>query len=139
MSEPLRPHEAKRDAAAPSPRHPARRHLVLWDGDCAFCGRCVEWSRARDTQGRLDFARYQEVDGPPMTPALKAACARAVHVVTSDGRTLRGGRAVLFVLEELGWRTTGRVLALPPFVWLVELAYWIVARNRHFFGRFLFR
>ncbi len=74
-----------------------------------------------------------------MTPALYAACEHAVHVVKADGTILRGGRATLFILEHLGWGRIARVLALPPFIWLVELGYRIVAKNRPFFARFLFR
>jgi predicted DCC family thiol-disulfide oxidoreductase YuxK len=74
-----------------------------------------------------------------MTPALYAACARAVHVVTADGSVLRAGRACLFVLEQLGWGWKARLLTLPPFLWAVELGYRIVAANRPFFSRFLFR
>jgi predicted DCC family thiol-disulfide oxidoreductase YuxK len=74
-----------------------------------------------------------------MTPALYAACARAIHVVKSDGTVMCAGRAALFILEELGWGGTARILALPPFLWLVELGYALVASNRKFFSRFLFR
>jgi predicted DCC family thiol-disulfide oxidoreductase YuxK len=74
-----------------------------------------------------------------MTEELHRACARAVHVVRRDGTVMRAGRATLYVLEGLGWRWTGRLLSLPPLVWLVELGYRVVARNRRFFGRFLFR
>lgn len=82
---------------------------------------------------------YQEAPSPPMTPALRQACARAVHVITTDGKVLRAGRACLFVFAGLDWRRTAFVLGLPPFIWLVELGYAIVARNRPFFSRFLFR
>jgi hypothetical protein len=74
-----------------------------------------------------------------MTPALRDACPRAVHVVRADGTVLRAGRASLHVLGAIGWRRFARVLAWPPLVWLVELGYFIVARNRRFFSRFLFR
>jgi hypothetical protein len=74
-----------------------------------------------------------------MTPALRDACARAVHVVRADGTVLRAGRASLHVLGAVGWRGFARVFAWPPLVWLVELGYFIVARNRRFFSRFLFR
>jgi len=74
-----------------------------------------------------------------MNEELYRACARAVHVVRRDGTLLRAGRATLYVLEGLGWRWTARLLSVPPFVWLVELGYWVVARNRSFFARFLFR
>jgi predicted DCC family thiol-disulfide oxidoreductase YuxK len=74
-----------------------------------------------------------------MTPALYAACARALHVVKADGTVLRAGRAFLFILDELGWRWRARLLALPPFVWFVELGYALVANYRAFFSRLMFR
>jgi len=62
-----------------------------------------------------------------------------VHVITTEGKVLRAGRASLYVLERLGWGAFARFLTYPPMIWLVELGYFIVARNRRFFGRFLFR
>ena len=38
----------------------------------------------------------------------------------------------------VGWGWLARVLSWPPFLWFVELGYWIVASNRRFFGKFLF-
>ena len=70
-----------------------------------------------------------------MTPELAAACGKAVHVLTADGQLLRAGRASLFVLAETGHPWLARILGLPPLVWLVELGYAIVARNRSFFSR----
>jgi predicted DCC family thiol-disulfide oxidoreductase YuxK len=114
-------------------------HLILFDGDCGFCRRAVLWLESRDREGRFTAIPYQESPSPPMTPSLFKACARAVHVVRADGGILRGGRAVLFILEHTGMGILARVLAWPPSVWGVELGYWMVARNRPFFGRFLFR
>ena len=75
-----------------------------------------------------------------MTPALREQARKAVQVMTADGRQLSAGRAVLFVLEEIDWHPSViRLARRPPFVWAVDLGYWIVARNRSFFGRFLFR
>ncbi len=111
--------------------------LVLWDGACGFCRRCVAWMERRDRAGRFQALPYQEAPSPPMTPALAEACDRAVHVLLPDGRLLRAGRAVLHVLGRLGLPGT-RLLALPPFIWGVELAYWVVARNRLAFSRWFF-
>ncbi len=74
-----------------------------------------------------------------MTPELRIACSRAVHVVKADGQTLRAGRAVLFVLAQVGFPWTARVLGMVPFVWIVEAGYYFVARNRKLIGRFMFR
>jgi len=82
---------------------------------------------------------YQEAPRPPMTDALARRCASAVHVITPDGRILSAGRASLCVLGLIGYRRLARVWAIPPLIWLVELGYWLVARNRRFFGRFLFQ
>jgi hypothetical protein len=74
-----------------------------------------------------------------MTDALATRCARAVHVITQEGAVLGAGRASLYVLEVVGWRTLARVLARRPLVWLVELGYRLVARHRGLVGRLLFR
>src|SRR5262245_57156635 len=99
----------------------------------------VAWVRRHDKHNRFQSAPYQEAPSPPMTPALYAACSRAVHVVRADGTVLRAGRATLFILDNIGHRWLAGPLMLPPFVWMVELIYRLVARNRPFFARFLFR
>jgi predicted DCC family thiol-disulfide oxidoreductase YuxK len=74
-----------------------------------------------------------------MTPELAAACERAVHVFTTDGRLLRAGEASLFILRQLGFGPLVAFLSLPPLSWLVEPAYQLIADHRPFFSRFLFR
>jgi len=102
--------------------------LLLWDGECGFCRRSVEWAERRDTGHAFQAIPYQQAPSPPMTPDLRRACARAVHLLTADGELLRAGYPVL-----------ARVLAVPPLVWAVELGYWLVARNRQLASRVLFR
>lgn len=101
---------------------------VLWDGDCGLCASSAAWLRRQDRSGALRVEPYQSAPSPPMTPELRESCRLAVHVVADGGRVLRGGRASIFILRALGWPVA--FLALPPFVWLVELAYRLVARNR---------
>jgi predicted DCC family thiol-disulfide oxidoreductase YuxK len=113
--------------------------LLLWDGECGFCRRSAAWAERRDTGHTFRPVPYQQAPSPPMTPELRAACARAVHLVTADGRVLRAGRACLWVLERTGFPLLARVLALPPLVWAVEVGYWLVARNRRLASRVLFR
>ena len=75
-----------------------------------------------------------------MTPQLREEATRAIQVITIDGHHLSAGRAILFILEEIDWHPTlSRLARHHPFIWAVELGYWVVARSRPFFGRFLFR
>jgi predicted DCC family thiol-disulfide oxidoreductase YuxK len=115
------------------------RYWLFWDGDCGFCRRGVAWVKEQDKAEKIDAVPYQEAPRPPMTDALAARCVRAVHVITPSGQILSGGRACLCVVSVIGYRRLARVLCLPPLVWLVEAGYWLVARNRRFFSRFLFR
>src|SRR3954451_7019277 len=89
----------------------ATHHWIVWDGECGFCRRSVEWALAHDSHERFRAVPYQELPSPPMTPALRDACRRAVHVHTADGRWLRGGRASLFILERIGWPRLARIAA----------------------------
>lgn len=102
------------------------------------------WVRRHDTHGKLELIPSQEVGqavgAVEVTPRLRADFKRAAYVFTADGGVLRAGRATLFVLEKLrlgGWLPG--LLARPPFIFFVELGYKIVARNRSFFSRFIFR
>ena len=109
------------------------RPLVIFDGDCAFCRRCIAWLERHDRRRSLDFAPFQDA---LISDQLRAACQNAVHLCKSDGQILRAGRAVLFALRFTRWNRLARLLELPPLVWLVELGYCVVARNRPFFSRF---
>ena len=111
------------------------RHVIVWDGECGFCRRAVDWALARDRAGRFVAVPYQAMPSPPMTPDVRAACRHAVHVRTTDGRWLRGGRASLFVLERIGWPRLARLVQRPPLVWAVDAVYRVVAANRPFFSR----
>lgn len=114
------------------------RHWLLWDGQCGFCRRAAEWVGRNDTRGRFRIVPFQDAPSPPMTDAIREASRESVHVVRTDGTVLKGGEASMFVLGELGWRTTAAVGSAPPFSWAVNLGYRVVARNRMLFSRFLF-
>lgn len=114
--------------------------LLIWDGECGFCRNTVTWLLRQGRDARIQAVPYQDLPSPPMTPTLRRQAERAVQVITPHGQQLSGGRAVLFVLRQAGWRPwLVRFASRRPVVWGVELGYWLVARNRQFFSRFLFR
>ncbi len=112
------------------------RHLVLWDGECGFCRRCVTWLQRTSAADRLECVPYQQA-AATLPDDLAAACERAVHVVSRDGDVLRAGRAILFIAGEIGWQRSSRVLARAPFIWIVDWLYAVVARHRSIFSRLL--
>jgi len=63
---------------------------------------------------------------------------KSFHVITPDGHGLSSGHAAVATLSHLR-RTSalGRTLAALRLVWLVGAIYWLVARSKGFFGRFV--
>jgi predicted DCC family thiol-disulfide oxidoreductase YuxK len=112
---------------------------ILWDGQCAFCQRWIEWVRSHDRNGRFRAVPFQEVPSPPMTPELYQRCRRAVQVLTPDGTIRGGGEAVAFILRHVGYARLGRLLSWRPIAPLTECGYRVVARNRGLLGRILIR
>ncbi len=114
--------------------------MLIWDGECGFCRNALNWMLRHDHEARFRPVPYQELASPPLTPKLRQQAERAVQVITPRGEQISAGRAVLFVLQQVGWRPAlVRFASRRPFVWAVELGYWIVARNRSLFSKFLFR
>lgn len=114
--------------------------LLIWDGECGFCRNAVTWLLRQDHDASFRAVPFQELPSPPMTPALRRQAERAVQVLTPQGQQISGGRAVLYVLEQVGWHPwLVRIAGRWPIVWLVEVGYWVVARNRQFFSRLMFQ
>ncbi len=59
-------------------------------------------------------------------------------MVKTDGEILRGASALICIYDELGYPLVG-LGTRRPFIWGLDAGYEIVAANRHFFSRFLFR
>jgi len=78
------------------------RPVMLYDGDCAFCGRWVRrWGNS--TGDAIDYEPYQEAAArfpqiPPDAPR------RAVHLIEPDGRITRGSQAVFRAQAVAGHR-----------------------------------
>lgn len=116
------------------------QYWLFWDGQCGFCRHWVDWALSRDEAELLLSTPYQQVPEPPMDPTLTAACARAVHLLHPDGHIERAARACLTVLQLIGCAPRWlRLLRLPPLIWMLEIGYWLTARNRAFFSRLLLR
>ena len=107
---------------------------LIYDGACGICRAMVERLPWLDPEGRWEALPYQSLGDAglgelKLTPA---DCARAVQVVTGQGRIFAGPWAVNYLLWE---RWPGRILVvilflLPPLLLLEWIGYRLVARHR---------
>lgn len=108
-----------------------RSATLVYDGDCAFCTRCVEWMKER--MRRLPvIVPWQSADLESL--GLSAAqCEIALQFVDEQGRISSGEKAVARVLLHAGrsWKVLGALILVPGVRHLAGLLYRWVARNRH--------
>lgn len=108
----------------------AHRALMIYEGDCGFCNRCVRFA-ARRLPTEAQFKPWQRVD----LAGLGIPRARARHEVLwvqPDGRVFGGAQAIAKLLLDCGgpWAVLGAVLRVPPFRWVAHAGYRVVAKNR---------
>jgi len=123
--------DAPRGAPAPA------RDVILFDGVCDLCNTGAAWVRARDRRGRFELLPYQAAETALRFPGLEpSGLAAEMHVVTAEGRVLRGVDAGARVLRGLaGWGWFGRLLGWPAASWAARPAYrWLARRRRGLFG-----
>ena len=105
--------------------------LLIYDGDCAFCQRCVDLGERLPAPVRS--VPFQALD--PAGYGLTTAQVRAAAWwIGTDGSKRRGHRAVAAVLgAQPGriWRSVGWLIDHPPLCWLAAGVYVLVARFRH--------
>jgi predicted DCC family thiol-disulfide oxidoreductase YuxK len=105
--------------------------LLIYDGDCAFCQRCVDLGARLPAAVRSEPYQLLEPGAYGLTPDQVRS---AAWWIGPDGSPRRGHRAVAAVLLDQparGWRAVGWVIDHPPVSPLAAGLYALVARFRH--------
>jgi predicted DCC family thiol-disulfide oxidoreductase YuxK len=106
-------------------------HILIYDGDCAFCTLWV--NRLRDWLPAF-----------PPTQTSQSAPLEALGLNRDDVEKYAwyitpthqyaghlAGSALLRAQPRVGLRVLGALIALPPLSWVAGVVYWLVARFRH--------
>lgn len=103
--------------------------VVIFDGQCGFCRRRVEWLR-KHTKSDLEILAWQEAD-LELFALTKEQCQERVQWVR-ESEHASGGAAIARCLQGCGqpWRILGSMMRLPGVRSLAEIGYRIVAANR---------
>jgi predicted DCC family thiol-disulfide oxidoreductase YuxK len=107
--------------------------ILFYDGVCGLCDRLVQFVLRRDRRARFRFAALQsEVATQTLGHFGKNPDELdTVYVLTDDERLLHRGRAIFYVLEQLGlpWSIVTVFAILPTVV--IDWFYDRVAKNRY--------
>jgi predicted DCC family thiol-disulfide oxidoreductase YuxK len=106
--------------------------VLVYDGDCGFCTRAVNWLTRRAAPGLV--ARPYQGEDLRLYGLDETRCAHEVIYVGRGGRLYGGVLGFAALLRDHGrggWRVPGALLPLPPLRWAALACYRLIARNRH--------
>jgi predicted DCC family thiol-disulfide oxidoreductase YuxK len=110
---------------------------LLYDGQCPFCRREMQWLQHRNRQGRLAF---EDISAPGFSAAhyglMQTEVMGVMHGVFPDGRVVRKVAAFreAYRLVGLGWLLAPT--AWPGLRWLSDRGYEWFARHRVTIGKY---
>ncbi|MFM9121708.1 MAG: thiol-disulfide oxidoreductase DCC family protein [Actinomycetota bacterium] len=104
--------------------------VLVWDGDCAFCARCVRFIERRiKTDARI--VAHQKADLAALGLTTKQ-CQAALQWVGADRTIRQGSRAVAALLRSssFAWGILGVAIDLPVVRVVSSAIYKLIANNR---------
>jgi len=110
--------------------------LLVYDGQCAFCERCVALVQRWDRGGRVRAVPLQHTEAWQGTPGLtRSGLEQAMHLVSPRGQVFAGAGAAAPLLRVLpGGRILAAGLEIPFVRRAAAVVYAWVARHRHRLG-----
>ena len=104
--------------------------VLVYDGDCAFCTKCVDWAE-RHLPLRPHVVAWQHADLQALG-LTQAQCEHSVQWVEPSGRVRSGAKAVgTWWWGCRGfWRVPAALCLVPPASWVAAGVYRLIAINR---------
>jgi predicted DCC family thiol-disulfide oxidoreductase YuxK len=113
------------------------RHTVLYDSDCPLCTFQMKMITWVDWYNRVRLVPTKAPEVAELAPHLtRADLDEAIHCITAAGAIHRGARALRFLGMRLPlFVPLALFLWLPGVIWVAELVYMWVSRNRHLLSK----
>lgn len=104
--------------------------FLIWDGDCAFCARCVGFIERR-VKTEAKIVAHQKADLLQLGLTTEQ-CNAALQWVFRDSTIRSGSRAVAALLRSsnFGWAILGVAIDLPGVRLISSAIYKLIAKNR---------
>lgn len=114
------------------------RWLILWDGDCDFCRRSVQFVLRGERKKRFAESPAQHCEAW-LPEAVIRASPYQFHLRSPEGLYWGGGAAVTKLLDAMDFPLLHWFLDLEPVRPIVAAAYHWCARHRVWLSRWVFR
>jgi predicted DCC family thiol-disulfide oxidoreductase YuxK len=116
--------------------HEPAKGWVLYDGDCGFCSRWLQFWEPTLAKHGFERVALQE---PWVMKKLQLPADQLLHdirLLTREGKLVSGADVYLQVTRRIWWAWSFyAVFSLPGFNWLIHTCYRWFARNRYCVSR----
>ena len=112
-------------------------HIVLYDGDCPLCTFQKQFLTWLDWFNVVSFVPISDRRVQALAPSIsREDLLEAIHCLARDGAIHRGARCLRFVGMRMPLLVPlSLVLWIPGVIFLAEIVYQWVSRNRHLLSR----
>lgn len=109
------------------------KHALIYDGNCPFCRRGIQWLRRLDWLDCFECIPAASRRAVQVAPAISyETLMTAVHCITVEGRVIKAAAALRFAgLRVPLLAPLALICYLPGLSWLAEKAYRAIARRRY--------
>jgi predicted DCC family thiol-disulfide oxidoreductase YuxK len=110
--------------------------VLVYDGECAFCRRCIALLARWDSRRHIRAVPFQDAAALAVLPPIPhRALEQAMHLVSPGDGIRAGAEAAPAILRLLpGGRPLATLFGIPGVPVLAARIYAAVARNRHRLG-----
>ena len=110
------------------------KSTLIYDGDCSFCFRCVEWLKVI-TKDRVECLPFQLLH-EKFPKILIIDCERSIHWVDMNGNVFKGAEAIFRTLACVPGKAWPLWIYknIPGFSLVAEYFYQIISKNRKLLG-----
>ena len=112
-----------------------KKSYLLWDGDCGVCDYAIRKITPYLNQYKIVIIAYQFADETVCPPAIRLECANAIHFRNVDGRYSKAPKALADAMKLSGHTKSSALMTLPIILQIMNVGYYIIARNRKYISR----
>lgn len=115
---------------------PQGKKIILFDADCLLCNRVIKFIAERDKNDVFRFCQLQSARGKEICTHLQLSPSADTVVLYEPGYAyyIKAEAAIEIVKALSGFIQCLRIVTIFP-LWLRNMAYDYIARNRHKWGK----
>jgi len=110
--------------------------VVLWDGDCGFCLKSLDWVKSKNPEGKITYLSFHADKAKSWCNVIGIENLQKSMYVIKENRPYPGAEGFQILLLRIpNWRWLGTLMGWPVIKQIGQLGYLVIAKNRTWLGK----